>query len=1076
MASFKPDTRARVEKFKKFQRRPATSSKLKVVKGLLLETASPLLAVEKKLKGLASKRLSLLVLIYGEAGIGKTRAVSILLQHTPCASLTCRAVSPLDQVISALPRPKHLPNWLARKLDQHDSSLETLAALLEVNAPFVLHVEDLHEANETQQSLWRNFASLAGRSKGVGVLFTSRVRLELPAEMLKLESLSFEASSALLEAEVGTVLPSDATNWIYARARGNPLFTLEFFKHLARHGLLWNDTKRWHWREPPSDSMPVTVEALIEQLLSGFMDTPASKILLQARALLEIRVPQLTLADNLLSEVTAITTIEIQSTHLDLRHQGVLNAEGFVHPLFREVSFKQLTPQEVQTLANRALTALQNDHPEFAAEFIADSHLPAETAHATLMACSSALASQPTRAAQLKAQAAHYLTGIPKAALLLEAADGLIHSDPTQALRLAETILEIADLPREIQAKAVYHATFAIVTTTRNMAAAEQSLNRLPTAEGQSTRHLAALMGYLMMCGQPVRALEIWDNNLHLQEIADTAVLVHVLSALMLTGQLARAEEFSDQMLQQPHVTKRERLGILNIQAITLAQLGKLEESQRIGLDAIALAEELEQHNAVGAMLLNRAITLERQGQRESMREAASRALTALEKAGNQGLAAQAQLILANDDFESGRYEPAEERLNSAYSSLKQSTVTPFLVSVMLSLVRFHVQRQLQYSLTLALKYAREALKNAQRLAQEKWIAAAQIHLGLVLTQLGQQGEASELILSAFPSLKDAADATSLYALVAKAKLEEICGQNAIPTWHDAIIQAEKFGFLFDANCFKLELARLEQNRNNAQELQAWFEEKGLLHGKMLCLRYFPELEIEPLVQTGFASRLEVLGSLQVSQKGITTAVKGQKRKELLAALLEARIAGKSEVKSLELLDALYPNVGETEAMASLKQTVFKTRSIHGTQMIITTSNGYALGATSSDAEEFLQFGNMALWRGVYLDGLPSSDEVRETLALKLRQQAEAALIDNPKETIRVTRLLLESDPYDLSALSLACQALRLENNYRSLQRIYAMARERLLEVDEVLPAQWQEFLNHSSQESAKKQQKLTTD
>ncbi len=1022
-----------------------------------LPNADLMLQLERRLASVAVRRSGLALCLFGEAGIGKTSAVARLLKNAPYQSATTRAVTLVAQVIQNLPRPKRISSWLEAKL-QTDSSLQTLLGLLEVNAPFVLLIEDWHEATPVAQDFWLHLALAAKQKKGLGVILTSRVAVESGLESLRLLPLDLPHSTALLEAEVGAVLPPEASAWIFSKAAGNPLFTLEFFRHLARQGLLWNDTKRWHWREPPSDAMPVTVEALIEQLLFDPSDSPESRLALQARALLEIRVPQLLLDSDIWAQVAGLDLPELELNELHLRRRGILNSRGFVHPLFREVTFKQLSGAERAVLATRAVQVLQVLQPESAAEFLTESQLPPETSLKVLLSCANALQTQPTRAAQLKAKAAQFLNGQAKAKLLLEALEGLTHSEPKDALSLAESILEIPDLPDAIRVNAIYYATGAIVTTTRSIAAAETSLARLPELFKGDARSISSLLGYLMMCGQPLRALEVWQEHPELHDVAETSVLIHVLSALMLTGQVQQAENLSLSILQHPKLLARERMSVLNIRAISLAQMGQLGDSENVALEAIALAEQLEQHNAVGAMLFNRALTLERSGQRELMRDHATRALLALEKAGNYGLAAQAQLMLANLDFETGQDSQAEERLNAAYSALKQGAETPFLVAVELSLVRFHLQRQLQYSQTLALKYARDALRHALILGQPKLIASSQVHLCLALLQTQEIRQARECLEAALPVLLETPDSHSFYVLSAQARLLEAEQQPAILAWQAAIARAEELGFLFDAHCYRLELARLENNLGLARATMLWFTAQGLLHGAYLAERYFPELKTTQVVQESDL-RLEVLGTMQISKAGLVSAVKGQKRKELLAVLLEARLVGRSEVKTLELVDALYPNSPEEEAQVSLRQTVFKARAAHGAATISTTANGYALGSISSDAEEFLNTKNTQLWRGTYLDGLGFSEEIREMLTSTCQNQAQNILETNPKEVARVMRILLETDPYDLVTLKLACEALRLDNNHRTLQRLYSETRVKLLEVGDVLPERWQEFL-----------------
>ncbi len=1018
------------------------------------------LLLKRRLAGVAVRRTGFVVSLQGEAGIGKTRAVQDLLKDLPCAWCSERAVTSFSQILRSLPRPKRLSAWLQQRLDAPFATPETVLGVLGALAPFVLHIEDWHEANEAQQALWLRLAEGVSKIQGVALIFTSRTLM--PLETLQLEPLTQEQSTVLLEAQMGTVLPAEASAWIYARAAGNPLFTLEFFRHLTRMGLLWNDLRIWHWREPPLGTMPITVEALIEQLLFDPAQSVLTQQALEARALLEIRVPQLSIDVSLWAEVADLSAVQLEAAHLYLQQRGVFFKTGFAHPLFREVAFRRLPVQRRAVFANRALVALQVVQPEAAAEFLADCLLEPKNAVVTLLVCAEALEAQPLRAAQLKVRAAQFLMGLPKANLLLEALGVLMHSEPKVGLELAESILLESDLPSAVRADAIYHASFAIVTTTRNIVAAETSLLRLTDLQRSEPRYFASLIGYLMLCGQPAQALLTWQAHPEIHAVTDSPVLIHVLSALMLTAQFAQAEQLSLTILQRPLLLEREKMSVLNIRAITLAQLGQLEQSEQVGLEALFLAQKLEQHNAVGVMLFNRAITLERTGQRLAMSDHAERALVALEKAGNQGLAAQAQIMLANFDFEFGRYELVEERLNTVYAALKQSPVSPFLVTVELFLVRFSSSQSSQYSQTLALKYARDALLNAVNLGQPKLIALAQMHLVLCLLPFAKLTEAQIHFEAAREVLLDLPDSSSFYLLYAQAKLEEAQNLGAATTWHTAIVRAETLGFLFDAHCFRIELARFLNNLEATRESQLWFSEQGLLHGLHLVQRYFPELQTNQM-QTSDVQLL-VLGAMQVLHGQVVTAVKGQKRKELLAVLLEARILGKSEVRTLDLLDALYPNSPEEEAMVSLRQTVFKTRAAHGTALITTTANGYALGGMTSDAEEFLTTGNTRLWRGIYLDAAQSpSEEIRERLTLTSQAQMPQLLETNPKEATRVLRFLLESDPYDTTSLRFACQALQQENNHRSLKRLFETHKAKLLEVGETLPETWQEFLLEST-------------
>ena len=1021
------------------------------------------MALSKRINRLGSRFFHLVLALWGEAGIGKSYTAQQLLKNATCKTMSVQASTDIATMLGTRGIPAKFPAMATHLFNRliNGQSLDTgqeldlLHTWLRVQAPILLLVEDLHQVKAEKLEFWTKLATTIKTCKGVGMLVTTRDKPSNVFEAVQVQALNEAEIKTLLANELGSLLPNQAVHWIQTRAAGNPLFSLEFLKHLTTLGFLWNDTKRWHWREPPLDTMPMTVEALIEQVLFEAIDTPETRLALYSRALLETRAPKLVIESELWATTAGLNQTQIDFAELDLVKCGLLTQSGFAHPLFQEVTLKQLPDAQKTVMSTRALQHLQDTQPVMAVAFLEDSHLPNQTAFSTLMACAQSVVAQPTLAAQIKARAAEYLSGSARADLLLEVLNVLIYSEPKQALDLAESVLEIPELTDQTRANAIYHATYAIVTTTRNINAAEESLKRLPISHQGTTEHIASLISYMMLCGQPARALETWESHSELHGIVQTPVLIHVLSALMLTKAFDKAESLTKEILQKPNLQDRELLSIFNIRAISLAQLGQLEESERIGLEALALAERLEQHNAVGVMLLNRALTLERSNQRSAMCDHAARAIVALQKAGNPGLAAQANLMIAVNDLESGRYETAAERLNATYSTLKSGATTPFLVSIELSLVRFHLTQDLQYSQTLALKYARDACSHAKTLAQSVLLASAQSHLSLALCQVGNLEEANSVLDKALPVLEDATDTNTFFVRFAQAKLLEASHQTANATWQLAIDKAQTQGFLFDANCYRLELARLETDLASAQALLDWFQENGLLHGVNLAKRYFPSLETKNTVSQTSQIRLEVLGTMQISGQ----AVRGQKRQLLLARLLEARILGQQGMTTLDLLDAIYPNEPEETAISALKQSVFKTRSSYGNFVIETTATGYALGEIGSDAELFLKTSDSNIWRGGYLEGLENSSRVSEVLYQHLKSSLNSLLKANPKETVRVCRISIKAEPYDLDAWRFLLLALKSDANHRSLKREYQTAKTRMLEIDEVLPDDWTEFL-----------------
>ncbi|MCA9840428.1 MAG: hypothetical protein KC422_26210, partial [Trueperaceae bacterium] len=334
---------------------------------------------------------------------------------------------------------------------------------------------------------------------------------------------------------------------------------------------------------------------------------------------------------------------------------------------------------------------------------------------------------------------------------------------------------------------------------------------------------------------------------------------------------------------------------------------------------------------------------------------------------------------------------------------------------------------------------------------------------------------ATAMVLAANPTgaLELAAQATefaqmpgqTLNACTNKAAATEALGRRdeAFELWSKAKNLAEEIGQPYNLHIVGLELDRLNNDIENARVRMQWFEERGLMNGVNIAKRYFPDLaEQEGLHAQKLAVRLEVLGSLQITGSE-TKTLRGRKRQELLALLLEARMSGRKDLSKLSLLDQLYPDEDELKANSSLKTTIHHLRESLGQPLIETTSGGYALANCESDAELFLATRDTRLWRGVYLEGLERFDSnVQEALYLALFQKAEALLSEDPDEVARVAKILIEAEPYELGYLALYLRALRLCKNHNRLARHYQEARTRMLEVGESLPETWQAFLSQS--------------
>ena len=181
----------------------------------------------------------------------------------------------------------------------------------------------------------------------------------------------------------------------------------------------------------------------------------------------------------------------------------------------------------------------------------------------------------------------------------------------------------------------------------------------------------------------------------------------------------------------------------------------------------------------------------------------------------------------------------------------------------------------------------------------------------------------------------------------------------------------------------------------------------------------------------------------------------------MLALLLEARLNKRNEINDLDLLDTLYPDLDEESAGSALRQLVYRLRSSSGSDVIARTGNGYTLGEVQTDVEAFLNGANTQLWRGPFLNDLEDSwaGSVRGTVTQVLRNKVKELIEPDPVEALRLARILLEAEPYDLMALELGLRAAQAAQDGPGTNSLYFKARKRFGEVGEPLPESWTQWL-----------------
>jgi hypothetical protein len=426
---------------------------------------------------------------------------------------------------------------------------------------------------------------------------------------------------------------------------------------------------------------------------------------------------------------------------------------------------------------------------------------------------------------------------------------------------------------------------------------------------------------------------------------------------------------------------------------------------------------------------------------------------------------AKATSLLGQIEHELGQYEYAEELLLETADIFARQIPSQGSIDVYSNLTALYLEWQgAATNPMLALKYARTSLQQARGYVTH-YLVDGLHNVALAESYHGNPGYALELAQQAQDAAHEAlTPLAAYYAAAARGTaLQALQDQDGAKLeFAKAESLARETGLHLFAHKVGLELDRLNNDIESARKRMYWFEVRGLINGVNIAKRYFPALaerkEVSKQIENSV--RLEVLGTLQVKGEKLRP-IRGRKRQELLALLLEARVSGKSEVSRLTLLETLYPDNDELKASSSLKVTIYHLREVLGERAIVTTTNGYALGACTSDAELFLNIGDTTLWRGPYLEGVNTLDDstVRDSLYWSLFEQTKILLETDPKGAARVAGILIEAEPYNLDYLKTYFSALRLSNNYGKLTRHYHEARQRLLEVSETLPETWQDFL-----------------
>lgn len=1015
----------------------------------------------ERLRPVVSRRAGLALGVWGEPGIGKSFNVREALAALSCRSTTLSSSASLRLWPKALPQASRLPSWAARSLDDlEDGAVVTtpdvvaaLGALLTAAAPFVLHLEDLPAAADQRLTLVvRQLGSLAQRTRGVGLIISSRNQPPEPFVPVQLAPLGEEAARRLLEQQAGSELPPAAAAWIFARAAGNPLYSLEYFRHLARLGHLWNDGQRWRWRPADDHLMPTSIEALIGQRLADARSRREDADVISALAFLGPR-PEA----RVWSAVAELESAALRQAMKRLEQQGVMVDDAFAHPLFAEHSLKRIQPAARRAMAGRALAALDGE-PLAASRFVAAADLPAAEA-LSLLRSAAEQATDAVKAARLRAEAARYATGEELVALATSATAVLQHHDLPEASAVMKLAVEVPGVSREVVSNYAH-----LLARSGRLAEADELVERFHADDDSGIVAVSIKLTSRNVSGDHVAAWAIWEEQPQLRAGAGPELLRAATASALAIGHMAEARALIDAGLAVADSVEL-RCEFLSLQGLLALHSGEARRADELLGQALDQLEALEAPRLRATALLNRAAILRMLGDYQGMGACLEECMLVRTQAGDGPANAFAAAALAELRLEQARYEEADELLNQAIGTLELFPPSRYLINARSMACALGLAQATPMSRLSALQQAETALQAARALGNPRLVREILFDAALANTAVGDGPRAEELARESLTLATASGDSpTDTYRTSwALGLAREARGDltDAERLLGEALTLAAEVENAIDTHKIALELARLKNDRGATLRQRAWFAERGLHNGVAIADRQLGVAAPLQAEQSEQQPRLEVLGPMRFSVDETVVAVRGDKRRQLLALLLEARISGRTGVAKLTILDALYPEQNELRAASSLKELVHGVRSAHGRDLILTTADGYALGNCGSDVEQFLAAPDAALWRGFYIDGLELDGSVRDTLYLALARHVRELLADDPRTASRLARILIEAEPYRVDYLVTGLEAYRAAGNHRSLERVYQSARGRLAELGETLPRRWQLFLTN---------------
>ena len=318
------------------------------------------------------------------------------------------------------------------------------------------------------------------------------------------------------------------------------------------------------------ETMPFTVEALIEQVLHETASTAALENTIGAKAMLGHGA-----SEQLWAEVAGLTLEELSALKQELEHLGVLSNAEFVHPLFREVLLAKMPNERRQGFARRALEVLKDD-PESAVEFIGAANLEPDLALEWLKQALTIATEtgNKIKAAQFLARSTEFASGEERGILAYEAAKSLRQTEIPVAIQLAQLALSIKPDSQE-----ALYLLIELLETQGRQAEVDQLLEHWDQLGNKGTNGQARLLHFKFLRRDFGKVVEIWEQHPEIVDLSDFDVSSDIAWSLSSLKRSIEARAVSERALSKAFLNPEERSRLCSaIAGYRLARIRSVNE------------------------------------------------------------------------------------------------------------------------------------------------------------------------------------------------------------------------------------------------------------------------------------------------------------------------------------------------------------------------------------------------------------------------------------------------------------------------------------------------------------------